>query len=65
MGEGYVTWGEEGSQAMHEGGSREYKAHGLTTISGCVMMGMGGESSGHGNQARMSYIYVISKWGAV
>lgn len=42
VGEGFVAWSGKGSQAKHEGESREYKAHGLTTISGCVMMGMGG-----------------------
>ena len=39
-----TSWpGAEGSKAMLEGESGEYKAHELTTISGCVMMGMGGE----------------------
>ena len=41
LGRGLRCLEQEGSQAKHEGESREYKAHGLTTISGCVMMGMG------------------------
>lgn len=42
-GEGFEAWKQKGSKARLGGGSREYKAHELTTITGCVMMGMGGE----------------------
>lgn len=46
LGGGFVVWNREGSKAMLEGESREYKAHELTTISGCVMMGMGERAAG-------------------
>ena len=43
LGGGFVAWSRKGSKAVYKGGSREYKTHELTTISGCVMMGMGRE----------------------
>lgn len=46
FGGGFVAWSGKGSKAVRQEESREYKAHELTTINGCVMMGMGGRAAG-------------------
>ena len=63
FGEDSVAWSRKGSKAVLEEGSREYKTHELTTINGCVMMGMGRAAGTDTKPERVTY--VISKWDAV
>ena len=56
---GFVTWSREGSQAMVRGRRGEYKAHELTTITGCVMMGMGGEREQRARKPNLNELHML------